>query len=201
MAEVESGASVELVPVVDLQGRPLSPCTMEKVEQNLRDGLAQFDSGILRLNYRPMAYRTVYRQVRQRDGLTCAWCHGVGSTLEHVIPVCWGGGTSLDNCVIACRACNHSRNNALPDQFIAWTGFRPTHPVILKILRNQSLALQRAEEALAKKPISACTSKEEAQVWVAYHSPDLEWVQPSPPAQPQSRFKTDAKPFFDVFLP
>ena len=198
MAELEKN---DLVPVVDLHGNPLSPCTMEKVEQNLRDGLARFESGILHLNYRPLAYRRIYRQVRQRDGLRCAWCHGVGSTLEHVIPICWGGQTSLDNCVIACRACNHSRNNALPDQFIAWTGFRPTHPVIVKILKDQAGALQRAQEKLQAKPISACTSKEEAQMWVSYHSQDSNWVQPLPPNLPQSRFKSDAKPFLEIFLP
>lgn len=203
LAEVEADIveSLDLVPVVDLKGRPLSPCTPEKVEQNLRDGLAHLEDGVLHLNYRPMAYRAVYRAVRQRDGLRCAWCHGVGSTLEHVIPVCWGGLTTLDNCVIACRACNHSRNNALPDQFIAWTGFRPTHPVILRILKDQGKALQRAHDALARKPITACTSKEEAQVWVAFQARQLDRVRPAPPSLPQSRFKPDVKPFFDVFLP
>lgn len=191
----------DLVPVVDLNGRALSPCTIEKAEQNLEDGLAILVDGVLRLNYRPLGYRAVYRRVRKRDGLICAWCHEPGSTLEHVIPICWGGRTSLDNCVIACRSCNHSRNNALPSLFVEWTGFRPTHPVIARVLHQETRALEAAETSLRRRPISSCISKEEAQIWVAYHRGDSERLRPVPPSPPVSRYRPSDAPFTQVFIP
>ncbi|MCL5117016.1 MAG: HNH endonuclease [Firmicutes bacterium] len=187
---------------MDLNGRPLTPCSLEKAEQNLRDGLATMtEDGVLHLNYRPLAHRRIYRQVQRRDGWMCAWCGGPGSTLDHVIPVCWGGQTALDNCVIACRSCNHSRNNALPTTFIRWTGFRPTHPVIQRILQNEASALNAAEHGLQTRPLSSCLSREEAQVWVAYHANQIERVRPTPPEEPSTRLKGDTKPFGEYFVP
>ncbi len=188
--------------MVDLAGRPLTPCSPEKAAQNLRDGLATLSAdGILRLNYRPLAHRRIYKQVQKRDGWQCAWCGGPGTTLDHVIPICWGGETALENCVIACRACNHSRNNALPSTFVKWTGFRPRHPVIRGILADEPAALRRAEQALSEKPLSACLSREEAQVWIAFHSDTVERVRPDPPEAPMTRFKPESRPFRDYFVP
>ncbi|MDA8192394.1 MAG: HNH endonuclease [Thermaerobacter sp.] len=192
--------SLDMVPVVDLGGRPLTPCSPEKAEQNLRDGLATMADGVLRLNYRPLAYRRIYRMVRDRDGLTCAWCHGVGSTLDHVLPICWGGRTALNNCVMACRACNHARNNALPSHFLQWTGFRPEHPVIRYVLEHEDELLVRAEQSLRQRPIATCLSKEEAQIWVACHHGQWADARPAPPAKPFSRFRPD-QPFREVFVP
>lgn len=191
--------SHDQVPVVDLNGIPLSPCRPEKAEQNLRDGLARMENGTLRLNYRPLAYRKIYSAVRHRDGLICGWCGNAGSTLDHVIPVCWGGQTELKNCVMCCRACNHSRNNALPSTFIQWTGFRPKHPVITFILQNEGPLIGQAWALLHKKPIYACISKEEAQIWVALQNKTL--AQPEPPESPWSRLRTDSKDFFEIFVP
>lgn len=190
-----------LVPVVDLNGHPLTPCSLEKAEQNLRDGLATLRDGTLHLNYRPLAYRRIYQRVRERDGYTCAWCHGSGSTLDHVLPICWGGRTSLNNCVICCRSCNHSRNNALPSTFIRWTGFRPTHSVIRHILKHETEVMEKAVQSLLARPISTCLSKEEAQIWVAYHKGTIEETRPTPPEAPLSRYRPDGKVFTEVFLP
>lgn len=188
------------IPVMDLNGQPLTPCSPEKARQNLEDGLAIFADGVLHLNYRPLAYRRVYRLVRRRDGLTCAWCHGPGSTLEHVLPICRGGRTSLDNCVIACRSCNHSRNNALPSEFIAWTHFKPTHPVILRMLHHESEVLAEAAASLGERPIQSCLSKEEAQIWVAFRQAGYR-LQPPPPKPPATRIRLEAEPFTEIFLP
>lgn len=192
---------LETIPVIDLNGRPLSPCSPEKAQQNLEDGLAIIEAGVLRLNYRPLGYRKVYRLVRRRDGLICAWCHQAGSTLEHVLPICWGGRTSLENCVIACRACNHSRNSALPSAFVAWTGVKPKHPVILRIMRHESDALSAAEHSLSTRPLSSCISKEEAQIWVAYHHGDIERIRPVAANAPVSRLRMQSEPFASMFVP
>lgn len=190
------------VPVRDLRGRPLTPCSREKALQNLRDGLATWDSdGVLHLNYQPLAYRRIYRQVQHRDGYTCAWCGGPGSTLDHVIPICWGGDTSLDNCVIACRACNHSRNNALPSTFVRWTGYRPRHPIIRRILAREDEYLAQAQEQLKIRPLSACLSREEAQMWVAAHASDSQRMVPTPPDEPLTRLKSGVVPFDEYFVP
>lgn len=198
---VPTATDAPMIPVVDLNGNRLSPCRPEKAEQNLRDGLATWRDGVLYLNYRPLAYRRIHQLVRDRDRLVCAWCHGVGSTLDHVIPVCWGGRTSLNNCVIACRACNHSRNNALPSTFIAWTGYRPTHPVIRQILHHEQDIMASAERSLGRRPIQTCISKEEAQVWVAYHHGGMDRVRALTPKEPWTRFRPDAKPFEEIFVP
>lgn len=190
------------VPVRDLLGQPLTPCSWEKALQNLRDGLATWDSdGVLHLNYQPLAYRRIYRQVQRRDGYVCAWCGGPASTLDHVIPICWGGETSLDNCVIACRACNHSRNNALPSTFVRWTGYRPQHPVIRRILAREQECLIKAQERLKTRPLSSCLTREEAQIWIAYHAPNAERVMPPPVQEPVTRVKPDIAPFSEYFVP
>lgn len=158
------------VPVVDLDGRIFTPCTPEKARQNVEQGLAVIEGGVLRLRYRPLAYRRAVRRVLRRDGYRCAWCGGFGSTVDHVIPVCWGGRTVPENLVVACRACNHSRHNALPSVFLAWTGMRPTHPVILRVLRDEARLVREALAALDRRPVESCLSKEEAQVWAARHN-------------------------------
>lgn len=190
------------IPVVDLAGKPLTPCSLEKAEQNIRDGLATMDdNGVLHLNYRPLAHRRIYRRVQHRDGWLCAWCGGPGSTLDHVIPICWGGQTKLDNCVIACRACNHSRNNALPSTFLQWTGYRPTHPVIRSIVTHEAARLEEAETALAERPLSSCVTREEAQIWVAYRAEGLERARPTPAQSALTRIKPDLRPFAEYFVP
>ncbi len=190
------------VLVVDLDGRPLTPCSPEKAQQNVNDRLARLDeSGVLHLNYRPLAHRRIYRQVQRRDGRICAWCGGLGSTLDHVIPICWGGSTTLDNCVVACRACNHSRNNALPSTFLRWTGYRPTHPVIRAIVDHEAQHLVDVEMILDRKPLASCATREEAQVWVAYHAQTGAWSRPDPQEEPMTHVKPDAPPFTQYFVP
>ncbi len=40
----------------------------------------------------------------------CAWCKGPFESLEHLVPVRSGGGTTATNCVPACIACNQARD-------------------------------------------------------------------------------------------
>jgi hypothetical protein len=52
--------------------------------------------------------------VAKRDGDRCVWC-GCSfsdenpSTLDHLIPVGWGGRNYFENTVLACEPCNHRR--------------------------------------------------------------------------------------------
>lgn len=81
------------------------------------------DSGLTRL------------ALRKRDGDKCYYCsramdferaigrkfHGRHASLEHLIPLCSGGSHTFDNCVLACRDCNLSKNAKSIEMF---TGFR-----------------------------------------------------------------------------
>lgn len=58
---------------------------------------------------RTQAYRAA---VFARDGAVCAWCGGVATTVEHVIPRSRGGDPwDLGNGVPACLPCNLGRGN------------------------------------------------------------------------------------------
>lgn len=193
-------ARESLVAVVDLDGRPLSPCSKSRAEENVTEGLAIWETSVLRLQYRPLAYRRIYRQVYRRDGYVCAWCGGSGSTLDHLIPVCWGGQAMLDNCVVACRACNHSRNNALPSVFVARTGFQPSHPVILALLAVEAPAVESAFLALKRRTVKTCRSKEEAAVWAAHKNGYPERINREPPPNPSTRVRP-MPPLGEIYIP
>lgn len=177
------------VPVRDPDGHVLTPCSPEKAEQNLRDGLAVMVDGVLLLRYRPLAYRRIFRRVLARDGLTCSWCQEAGSTLDHVIPVSYGGQAALDNCVVACRACNHMRHNSLPSMFIAATGFTPTHPLILHVLAHEARMVRSTRRALLRRPIETCRSKEEAQVWLESRQQGRGFALTAKPANWATRYR------------
>lgn len=53
-----------------------------------------------------------------RDDYTCAYCgctlNHEDATIDHIHPQSKGGRTGWDNCVIACKPCNHSKADELP---------------------------------------------------------------------------------------
>jgi len=49
-----------------------------------------------------------------RDGQTCAYCGRHGTTVDHVLPLSRGGGSSWLNTVAACAGCNHRKANRTP---------------------------------------------------------------------------------------
>lgn len=44
---------------------------------------------------------------------TCAFCDGKAETMEHVVPLRWGGGTHRLNVVPACMKCNNENDKVL----------------------------------------------------------------------------------------
>ena len=60
------------------------------------------------------------RNLYKRDGMTCQYCGArPGSqelTVDHVIPRAQGGGTSWENCVLACVECNRRKADKTPKQ-------------------------------------------------------------------------------------
>lgn len=60
------------------------------------------------------------RNLFKRDRMTCQYCGcKPGSnelTIDHVVPKSHGGGSSWENCVLACVDCNSRKANRTPEQ-------------------------------------------------------------------------------------
>ncbi len=60
------------------------------------------------------------RNVFKRDRFTCQYCgRQPGNeelTIDHVLPKSRGGGSSWENCVLACVDCNHRKADRTPEQ-------------------------------------------------------------------------------------
>jgi 5-methylcytosine-specific restriction endonuclease McrA len=58
-----------------------------------------------------------------RDNSTCYLCHrqlsGLQITLDHVIPLTRGGAHTASNLRVACRSCNSSKGELMPDEYAA----------------------------------------------------------------------------------
>lgn len=58
--------------------------------------------------------------ILDKYGYKCAYCGGAFETMDHVVPVSFGGGTTASNVVPSCMACNlsiyhrHCKNMMLP---------------------------------------------------------------------------------------
>ena len=59
-----------------------------------------------------------------RDGINCHYCKvemtptncdrtDTTMTREHVVPLCYGGGSTQDNMVLCCNKCNNTRGDVL----------------------------------------------------------------------------------------
>lgn len=54
--------------------------------------------------------------VLERDANTCQYCGALAEHVDHVVPVCKGGGNTLDNLVAACAKCNLSKGGRTPQE-------------------------------------------------------------------------------------
>ncbi|GAB3111421.1 HNH endonuclease [Streptomyces calidiresistens] len=76
----------------------------------------------VRIPYRasvPLTRRALFA----RDGGRCAYCGGVATSVDHVIPRSRGGAHAWENVVAACRRCNHVK----ADRHVAELGWRLRH--------------------------------------------------------------------------
>lgn len=72
------------------------------------------------------------RNIFKRDRFTCQYC-GIQPgteelTLDHVIPRSHGGGSSWENCVLACVGCNKRKANRTPEQANMKLRKKPVRP-------------------------------------------------------------------------
>ena len=58
--------------------------------------------------------------VLRRDCRRCAYCHGRGDTIDHVVPKSRGGDHSWENCVACCVRCNARKADRLLDE-LGWS--------------------------------------------------------------------------------
>jgi 5-methylcytosine-specific restriction endonuclease McrA len=57
-------------------------------------------------------------RILSRDGRECYWCGMDATTVDHIIPVAKGGSDDPENLVAACRRCNFSKQDKMPDEFM-----------------------------------------------------------------------------------
>jgi 5-methylcytosine-specific restriction endonuclease McrA len=50
----------------------------------------------------------------RRDRGLCGYCGGRGNTVDHIVPQSRGGGTTWENTVLACGACNTRKRDRTP---------------------------------------------------------------------------------------
>ena len=99
--------------------------------------------------------RTVYRtrvpfskkNVLIRDEFKCAYCLKEGRylTVDHIVPRSRGGVSDFDNCVAACRECNHKKGNLTPTEARMFPKIKAYQPTISEFLRRQVKILGLAE--------------------------------------------------------
>jgi 5-methylcytosine-specific restriction endonuclease McrA len=75
--------------------------------------------------------------VMRRDRHLCAYCGGHATTLDHVLPVSRGGGSTWLNTVAACGTCNHRKAARTPAEAGMRLRFEPFHPTRAQVYAVQ----------------------------------------------------------------
>jgi hypothetical protein len=70
----------------------------------------------------------------KRDGYCCAYCGGVATTVDHVLPRSRGGTNSWTNTVTACGRCNGRKGNRTPEEARMRLRYQPRVPSWHEIL-------------------------------------------------------------------
>jgi 5-methylcytosine-specific restriction endonuclease McrA len=60
------------------------------------------------------------RGVLFRDSYVCGYCGEHGDTIDHVTPKALGGLSTYENCIAACKKCNHKKSSKTLTQ-MGWT--------------------------------------------------------------------------------
>ena len=70
-----------------------------------------------------------------RDNHTCVYCgHKDGLTIDHIIPTSRGGKSTFENCVAACRGCNHKKGSKTPSEAHMFMKKQPYAPTISEFI-------------------------------------------------------------------
>ena len=78
------------------------------------------------------------RNILVRDDFTCMYCgknDKVKLTVDHIIPQSRGGKSTFDNCVAACKPCNHAKGNRTPREAKMYLRRKAYTPTIYEFIR------------------------------------------------------------------
>lgn len=113
----------ELITVFDVYGNILTPCREDSARLNVELKRARWlNNTSIRLYFSPFDMKRIRKKVFKRDNHTCYWCKRTGDTIDHIIPWCKGGCTSMDNCICACSECNGLRGDTPADEWARLSG-------------------------------------------------------------------------------
>ena len=92
-------------------------------------------------NYKRPNPRELKKKLIERDGSRCARCGREldfdSCTIEHIVPLAYGGETTEDNCIILCRECNAKAVEIRGYQFESYIkGLIEKHPSYKNIRSN-----------------------------------------------------------------
>jgi hypothetical protein len=105
---------------------------------------------------RPKPRRSISKRLRfsifSRDGFACRYCgaksDSVQLVVDHVTPVCQGGGNEPENLITACQPCNAGKSGQTPTQAA------PTERDRLRLsqeLREQEEAFEKMQTAAKRR--------------------------------------------------
>jgi 5-methylcytosine-specific restriction endonuclease McrA len=107
--------------------------------------------------------RTIYKarvpfskkNVMVRDGFKCVYCGGAGMrfTIDHVVPKSRGGKSTFENCVTACKPCNHRKGHRSCLEVKMFPKTQLIAPTIAEFLRMKlhTLGIQKTLDDLFAK--------------------------------------------------
>ena len=76
------------------------------------------------------------KNIHIRDNYKCVYCGSTKElTIDHVIPTSKGGKTSFENCVAACKDCNHKKGSRTPYEANMYLIKQPYAPTISEFFR------------------------------------------------------------------
>jgi len=79
------------------------------------------------------------KNVLIRDGFKCAYCQNPNGrlTIDHIVPKSRGGRTEFENCVAACRECNHKKGDQMPSEAKMYPQVKAYQPTISEFLQRK----------------------------------------------------------------
>lgn len=67
-------------------------------------------------NYRANIKKNKRDAIYERDGRACCYCGSTEElTIDHIIPVAWGGTNEDENLQTLCHDCNNAKGNRMPE--------------------------------------------------------------------------------------
>lgn len=73
---------------------------------------SDYEGPVRRLDIPAGEWKRLRLAVIERDGLVCAYCERIVNVphIDHIVPLCAGGKSEMDNLTVACRDCNSEKS-------------------------------------------------------------------------------------------